>query len=279
MNKFFQIEQFRKDGLKFIPTAQASEDQLPIELIALFDKYEKDGFRLFALDLVNVSRLSAEFVVTLLELTARLRRKGGNFMIYNLHYDILEDILTFNPKNYLEIATNGPHAGVSARTAARDSGMSTTRTVVENKRKARHSDLKVDRIEISYDEDEVYKACNFVTSRAAEMGFGENEVSRIKIAVYEACLNAIQHTRKMNPGDKVIVEVELMARTLLINVYDRGIGFDPADTREYDVTEAASHRKTGGMGLHIIRRAMDEVDYIEDYLHGNKLVMVKHLRN
>ncbi|MBN1466452.1 ATP-binding protein, partial [candidate division KSB1 bacterium] len=119
----------------------------------------------------------------------------------------------------------------------------------------------------------------FVTARAKAIGFGENDLSRIKIAVYEACLNAIQHTRKMNPGDKVVVEVESRARTLVVNVYDRGIGFDPDKTHDYDVTDAASHRKTGGMGLHIIRRAMDEVNYQMDTLNGNKLIMVKHLKN
>jgi serine/threonine-protein kinase RsbW len=274
VKELVKVESYRKDGIKFTPTR--SEHQLIEELMSLFKKYDNEGCRFFALDLVNVTRLSDDLLVLILELTARLRRKGGEFYIYNLHYNLLEDILTFNPKSYLAIvdenamaASESAHIGNKAAESSKHSDMDANLEPAE----------KINAIEIPYDENDIYKACDFVTTRAQVMGFTENELSRIKIAVYEACLNAIQHTRKMNPGDKVIVEVESRARKLLINVYDRGLGFEPAKAHDYEVTDAALHRKTGGMGLHIIRRAMDEVDYQMDALNGNKLIMVKHLKN
>jgi anti-sigma regulatory factor (Ser/Thr protein kinase) len=273
MNEFIQIERFRKNGLKLVPQANISEFQLPIELISLFEKYEKDGFRFFALDLKNMKKLSHELIVLMLEMTARLRRRGGDLTVMNLHYDILEDLLTFNPKDFLAVAQDEMSAEKSSRAEK-----SSSQTTVKGRPSVKPISKIVNRIEIPYNEDDVYKACDFVLAHAANMGFPETEASRIKIAVYEACLNAIQHSRKMNPGDKVSIEVETIDNKLQINVYDRGTGFDPEKTNDYDVTEAASHRKTGGMGLHIIRRAMDEVNYEVDQLNGNKLVMVKYMR-
>lgn len=272
MNDLIHIERFRKNGLKFIPLPNVSEFQLPIELFSLFEKYEKDGFRFFALDLKNMQKLSDDLIVLMLEMTARLRRRGGDLTILNLHYNILENVLTFNPKTYLAIVND----------SVRENPPKRERAVVSpppasTKSSSKPFNKTVNRIEIPYNEDDVYKACNFVLAHASNMGFPESETSRIKIAVYEACLNAIQHSRKMSPGDKVSIEVETRDNKLQINIYDKGIGFDPEKTHDYDVTEAASHRKTGGMGLHIIRRAMDEVNYEVDRLNGNKLIMTKYL--
>ena len=121
-----------------------------------------------------------------------------------------------------------------------------------------------------------------VAAKAAEtlgkaLGMDQTRVEAVSVAVVEACLNAIQHTQKTNINEKIIVEVETIEDALQINIYDRGRGFYVDEARDYDVTEAASHRKTGGMGLHIIRKAMDKVDYEIDPINGNKLVMLKYL--
>lgn len=271
MNELVQIERFRNNGLQFIPLANVSDFQLPVALVSLFEKYEKDGFRFFAIDLKNMQRLSDDLIVLMLEMTARLRRRGGDLTVMNLHYHLLEDMLTFNVKKFLAVAKDETAAPMTHPPA-----VETPRS--DKQKNARAIGKTINRIEIPYNEDDVYRACDFVLSHAARMGFPETEASRIKIAVYEACLNAIQHSRKMSPGDKVSIEVETLENKLQINIYDRGTGFDPEKTNDYDVTEAASHRKTGGMGLHIIRRAMDEVNYEVDRLNGNKLIMIKYLR-
>ena len=280
MNDTIQIQQFHEGSFKFIPKIVKSEHQLLSDLSSLFEKYVKDGFTSFALDLSHVSRLSDDLIVFVLQVTAMLRRKGGDLHIHSLHYNLLEDLLTFNPKDYLAIVDqNSPTSRIPGSSKRNNDDLIPPYSLADEISADDSLEKNVETMEIAYDEDDVYKACDFVLSRAAEIGFSENELSRIKIAVYEACLNAIQHTRKLNPGEKVSIEVESRPRTLLVNVYDRGFGFNPEKTRDFNVTEAASHRKTGGMGLHIIRRAMDEVDYKIDNLNGNKLVMVKHLRN
>ena len=277
MNEFVHIERFRKNGIKLIPVENVSTFQLPVELIAIFEKYEKEGCRFFALDLVNIE-LSDGLIVAMLEMTSRLRRRGGDLTIFNLQYRQLEDLLTFNAKKYLAIAENGKSREKAVRP---ETAPVRPRRAAENNKKerARTFPKRINRIEIPYNEDDVYKVCDFVLAQAQSMGFAQNELSRIKIAVYEACLNAIQHTRKMSPGDNVTIEVETAGDKLQIIVYDRGLGFKPDNAQDYDVTEAASNRKTGGMGLHIIRRAMDEVDYQVDQINGNKLIMIKHLNN
>ncbi len=279
MSTLVQIEKFRKNGLRFTPSGQGENYDLPIELAGLFQQNERDGFRVFAIDLLHVQKLTEEMAVLLIETTARLRRRGGELYILNLHDNLQEDLALFRPHAYLAVARQISSPARYEPSVEPDPGPAEeeqSAAMLNNESGGLRK--KVSEIELAYHEDEVYKACDFVVKKAEEMGFHSSEMSRIRIAVYEACLNAVQHSNKAGIDDNMTVEVETMNDMMQINVYDRGRGFHVDKTREYDVTEAASHRKTGGMGLHIIRKAMDNVDYQMDPIQGNKLVMVKYLK-
>jgi serine/threonine-protein kinase RsbW len=279
MNSLVQIAKFRKNGLKFIPTGQGEKYDLPIELTVLFEQNEKNGFRVFAIDLVHVPHLTEEMAALFIETTARLRRRGGDLLIFNLHSNLEEDLALFNPQAYLSIARSvsappefEPKEAEQVEKKV-ESPVTSLKTAVSS---GLHKEIS--EMEISFREDQVYKACDFVIEEAESMGFPESEISRIKIAVYEACLNAVQHSNKAGNDENMLVQVEKMGDMMQINVYDRGHGFHVDNTQDYDVTEAASHRKTGGMGLHIIRKAMDKVDYQMNPISGNKLMMIKYLK-
>jgi len=279
MKSLVQIEKFRKNGLKFTPSGQGENYDLPVELTIQFEKNEKNGFRVFAIDLLHVPHLTEEMVVLLIETTARLRRRGGELTIFNLHENLEEDFALFRPQAYLGVARRISAPSRYEPLAEQNIGHPDE----EQDAVASSSDFvglrkEVSKMELPYHEEEVYKACDFVVQKAEEMRFPASEMSRIRIAVYEACLNAVQHSNKTGIDDNMIVEVETMGDMMQINVYDHGRGFHVDKTQEYDVTEAASHRKTGGMGLHIIRKAMDKVDYQMDPIQGNKLIMIKYLK-
>jgi anti-sigma regulatory factor (Ser/Thr protein kinase) len=40
---------------------------------------------------------------------------------------------------------------------------------------------------------------------------------------------------------------------------------------------AMDHRQTGGFGLYIIRRSMNEIDYQADRVKGNRLTLTKYI--
>lgn len=272
MKSTVQVQRFTPQALKLIPREEQTDAALVAELRSIVQDAQQQGIRSLVLDVQFLRSFTAEFVVFLLELTANQRRQGGDVVVLHLRSTTLEDLLTFNPKTYLSVAND--EVDVMSHLESKRP----PQTVAPRApRVAADSEKKTSRIEIPYDEDAIYKACDVAIQAASDMGFPEKEVSRIKVAVYEACLNAMQHTRRSEAGETILVEVEHDNTALQINVYDHGRGFNVEKTREYDVTQAVSHRKTGGMGLHIIRKAMDDVDYQVDPLSGNKLIMVKYL--
>ncbi len=123
----------------------------------------------------------------------------------------------------------------------------------------------------------LYKICDFVVEHAEKAGIDEKEVAKIKISVYEAVLNVIEHAYHSKPDNWIDVYVNYDRAMFKIVIQDYGLSFEKAPPKQYDVEAAVERRQTGGFGLHIIRRSMDVVDYVADPIDGNKLTLIKYL--
>jgi anti-sigma regulatory factor (Ser/Thr protein kinase)/anti-anti-sigma regulatory factor len=132
-------------------------------------------------------------------------------------------------------------------------------------------------LRVSSEASKLYEICDFVTDYARAAGLNHKEVGKTKIAVYEACLNIVEHAYHSNPNNWIDVWVEYDITKLTIEIKDYGQSFEGFLPREYDVVSAMDGRQTGGFGLYIIRRSMDELDYTPNRTSGNLLKLVKYL--
>jgi serine/threonine-protein kinase RsbW len=248
------------------------------ELLWTFESCLKQDIIYFIVDLRFLKDLPSATMVLLLEMTNRARRKGGDLFLINIGRMARNNLLTFNPSSYLASAGDEETAidECEDRIQYQKSSYYPRQPFFHEAQPSPHIDLKQDSMEIPSRVESLYKACNFAVDFARSMRFPDSELNKIKIAVYEACLNAIEHAYHSDPTQVVRVDVEQTTDRLIITVIDHGNGFQ-ADNQDFDIMEAAAHRRTGGMGLHIIRRSMDEVNYKMDPIMGNRLVMVKYL--
>jgi serine/threonine-protein kinase RsbW len=60
-------------------------------------------------------------------------------------------------------------------------------------------------------------------------------------------------------------------------VRDWGRCFEPDGVQDPDITAPLEERTLGGLGLFLIRRYMDQVEYTFDPILGNELLMIKAL--
>ncbi len=225
-------------------------------ILSAFEAQAKQQVRQYVIDLQHVSELSPSLIVMLLELTARARRRGSEVRLVHVTGQALQDLTSFDPLGYLHL---------DAARALPENEASASR--------APSADTSI--IELPSRTDIVYKACDFVVAAGRRMGFSENEINKIKLAVYEACLNVVEHAYHSDPTKFMRIRVREEGQRLMIEVIDQGDGFE-VNNDSFDVMAAAAARQTGGMGLHIIRRSMDEVTYQRRSSEGNKLVMIKH---
>jgi len=109
-----------------------------------------------------------------------------------------------------------------------------------------------------------------VAAVASRLNFSIDEIEDIKLAVAEACTNAIQHAR----GSPYIeIKCEAVPSGLRLSIRDFGRGTRPEHIRSREMAD----ERVGGLGVFLIRSLMDDVDFEVHPDQGTLLVMVKRL--
>lgn len=118
-------------------------------------------------------------------------------------------------------------------------------------------------------------AMEFAEDVALEMGLPQDKIENLKIAVSEACLNAIEHGNKQKASMKVMIDFTLDESQLEINVQDQGGSFVPESIGEPNLKERIeSHDdKKRGWGMFMIKNMVDEMEYL-DMEGGTHLRMI-----
>jgi len=272
----------REEIVKLIPKGDANDISLVPEILSSFENLLKQNVIFFIIDLCHFKELPPSLIVVLFEITAQVRRRGGNVNIINLSNTARKDILHFKPFEYLtdmkveDTAVNGFEEKLVSKKPPETSvemGVNSKQKITEQS----FDRITEEFIEIPSKVEALYQACEFVVNISRNMGFADADISKIKISVYEACINVIEHAYHSDPTKKVKVGAEIFPDKLIVSVFDKGDGFRVEDIKIFNAKEAVDNRKRGGMGIPIIKRSMDDVQYIRDSKNSNRLVMVKKL--
>lgn len=111
-----------------------------------------------------------------------------------------------------------------------------------------------------------------ISCLANSAGFDVEAIEDIKVAVSEACTNAVCHGQSRNEGYDVYCEMG--EDKIVVSVVDRSGGYDKNKYREPCLEEP----REGGLGIYIIRALMDEVDIFTEIGLGTRIKMVKYTR-
>lgn len=282
----------------------AEDAELPARLNELEQKFRQffdvNQYQII-LDLANIKLPPTRFIVTLIEITCQARRMGGDIKLINLNQSIRNNLVTFSPRTYLSIEpsekyaledfgeTFYPHSefDISENINILASKALANEIDQESVEEESHFDgqdniikllsLAQDRIRVQNKVENLYEICDFVLERAVKAGFDLRERGKIKVTIYEACLNVVEHAYFSNPDYWINVYVGYDKEKFIIIIQDWGESFEFDPSRPYDVEQAVKDRRTGGFGLHIIRRSVDEISYLTDPKDGNRLILVKYI--
>jgi len=301
-----------------IPLGNVRDAQFILEVLQdTFDACFEKGICKFIVDLENIEYPSSSLVALLVESTSRARRNKGDVKIVNLPKQTLRKIESFSTTYYLSIteeeavalkefgwvekeATKGkivpqdevvptediaddPIINEIETKFSRETTVGQHQKDVPTKAMEEGSVQQVqgerNHLRVKSDPQNLYNICDFVTKYAERAGCDPKEIGKMKIAVYEASLNVIEHAYRSNPDNWMDVWIEYNSEMFKVIIQDYGSGFEGFSNKKYDVVSAMDDRQTGGFGLYIIRRAMDQIDYRPDPKRGNRLTMIKFLSN
>jgi anti-sigma regulatory factor (Ser/Thr protein kinase) len=132
-----------------------------------------------------------------------------------------------------------------------------------------------DKITVPAAIDHLRSMLSFIDEGAKTLGFDEQKIHQIMVASEEALVNVINYAYPEKPGNIELLRDLREDKSLLIEIRDSGIPFDPLSLPEPDIHAPMERRRPGGLGIYMIRKIMDEVTYRrEDGL--NILTMVKN---
>ncbi len=110
-----------------------------------------------------------------------------------------------------------------------------------------------------------------------DSGFPAIFINRMQIAVDEAVTNIIEHGYEERPKGSATVWLNLRASPdeFRIEIMDEGEHFDPKGIGELDIHAHVEAGHPGGLGVFLMRRIMDVVDYHCEKGQRNRLVLTK----
>jgi serine/threonine-protein kinase RsbW len=118
---------------------------------------------------------------------------------------------------------------------------------------------------------------DFVKSIGTQSGMGDMDVARLELAVDEACANVMEHAYAEDASKEVKIRAIVDDNAVQIEVIDTGKGFDPSTVEQLKLDELISAKRTGGLGMRLMKSFMDEVHYEVQPGVKNELKMVKRL--
>lgn len=121
--------------------------------------------------------------------------------------------------------------------------------------------FKERRISLTNDVQEVPKLAAFMDEVCESLELDPMVTMQLNLALEEAVVNVIDYAYPEGEKGEVDVDVKVAGDSLVFVVSDSGIPFDPTAKPEVDTTLSAEERRIGGLGIHLVRNIMDDVQY------------------
>jgi serine/threonine-protein kinase RsbW len=114
-----------------------------------------------------------------------------------------------------------------------------------------------------------------VTHLATLVGFGEDAIHYMSVAVRESVANAIKHGNGLDAEKRVDLLFTIGEKALEVSIHDQGQGFDPSSIP--DPLAQENLLKVDGRGIFFMKSFMDEVSYAFPPQGGTLVRMLKRL--
>jgi serine/threonine-protein kinase RsbW len=106
----------------------------------------------------------------------------------------------------------------------------------------------------------------------------EIEAGEMVLAVDEVCANLMIHSHQCNPKKHIGVKINVLeGKEVVFEITDYGVGFNFCRYKEPSLDDIIKEKKKGGVGLILVKRIMDHMEFIRK-ANRNIYRMVKKLK-
>ncbi len=109
---------------------------------------------------------------------------------------------------------------------------------------------------------EISRMSHWLTDSLADNGLSKSIQFRFDLCANEAVTNIISYAYPENGTHKIDLFLTINPDTVMLNIEDDGIAFNPLLVPEHSPSKSLADAKIGGLGIDLIRHYVDDFDYM-----------------
>ena len=114
----------------------------------------------------------------------------------------------------------------------------------------------------------------FVDQQLEDIGCPMKAAMQIDIAIDELFSNIAHYAYRSGTGPATVrVETVENPMAVIITFLDHGVPYDPLKKEDPDISLSAEEREVGGLGIYLVKKSMDELDY--EYRDGQNILRIR----
>ena len=134
--------------------------------------------------------------------------------------------------------------------------------------------MKMNRLIVPAKLDELEKVIDFVNTFLEKEECSMRIQAQIDVAVEEIFVNIANYAYNPEIG-KAEIEVEISDEPITVSITfkDSGVPYNPLEKADPDITLSAEERDIGGLGIFMVKKSMDDIEY--SYKDGRNVLTIK----
>lgn len=104
------------------------------------------------------------------------------------------------------------------------------------------------------------------------------EAGKMVLAVDEVCANLMIHSHNCDPKKHIGIQIKVTeGKEIIFEISDYGVGFNFCHYQEPSIEDIIKQKKKGGVGLMLVKRIMDNMEFIRKH-NRNVYRLIKRLQ-
>lgn len=124
------------------------------------------------------------------------------------------------------------------------------------------------KLTIGCNKEELIKIRQFTSDALEEQNVPDLQAHKLVLAVDEVCANLIIHANNCDPVNHIEFDISFKPKKIVFTFKDKGVGFDINEYKSPSMDELVSTRRQGGLGLILVKRIMDKIEFSTEKNHN-----------
>ena len=129
-------------------------------------------------------------------------------------------------------------------------------------------------LELKNDLSELDRLCQHCEEIGQTIGVTDKAIFEMNLALDELFTNIISYGFQDHQEHIVKINISIEGDLLEIRIEDDGVPFNPTESKTPDFQCGIEECKIGGLGIHLIKKLMDEIKY--QRVAGKNILLLRH---